>query len=154
MCTFRAKTPIIFSLLLAAGSVHGLMGFFPAYLSAATSIPKVNTELHVIDVYEGIPHESGVIDVYITTKNAALVLYFGAYQSVKWNLIVEPGVQIERIILSGYHPQTVGGAPTDVPILTLPYRAGYSSTGISTPTSLQGGYKGTTFYVGGMPSRE
>jgi hypothetical protein len=128
--------------------------FFPAYLSAATSSPKANTELHVIDVYEGIPHESGVIDVYITAKNKPLVLYFGAYQPVKWNLIVEPGVQIERIILSGYHPQTVAGAPTNVPILTLPYRAGYSSTGISKPTSLQGGYTGNTFYVGGMPSSE
>jgi Curli production assembly/transport component CsgG len=154
MFILRFKTPFFFPLMLAVSSVHGLTGFLPTQLSAATSSPEGNVELHVIDVYEGIPHESGVIDIYVTTKNKPLVLYFGAYQPVKWNLITEPGVQIERIILSGYHPQTVAGAPTDVPILTLPYRAGYSSTGISKPTSLQGGYTGRTFYVGGMPSRE
>src|SRR5262245_61075861 len=147
MFILRSQPSIIFLLILAASFVQGLIGFSPAYLSAATP-SKVTAELHVIDVYEGVPHESGVIDVYITTKTKQLVLYFGAYQPVKWNLIAEPGVQIERIILSGYHPQTVAGAPANVPILTLPYRAGYSSTGISTPTSLQGGYKGTTFYVG------
>ena len=125
MFILRFKTPFFFPLILAVSSVHGLTGFLPTQLSAATSSPNGNTELHVIDVYEGIPHESGVIDVYVTTKNKPLVLYFGAYQPVKWNLITEPGVQIERIILSSYHPQTVAGAPTDVPILTLPYRAGY-----------------------------
>jgi hypothetical protein len=108
----------------------------------------------VIDVYEGIPHESGVIDVYITPRNKPLVLYFGAYQPVKWNLIIDQAVRIERIVLSGYHSQTVAGVPPGVPILTLPYRAGYSSTGISKPTSLQGGYKGTTFYIGGVHKYE
>ena len=108
----------------------------------------------MLSMYMKIPHESGVINVYITIANKPLVVYFGAYQPVKWNLIVEPGVQIERIILSGYHPQTVADAPANVPILTLPYRAGYSSTGISKPTSLQGGYKGSSFYIGGMPARE
>lgn len=154
MFRLRNKTPLIFLLMLLTSQVYGLTAVFPAYLSAATSSPKVGTELHVIDVYEGIPHESGVIDVYVTIKNKPLVLYFGAYQPVKWNLVTESAVQIERIVLSGYYPQTVTGAPADVPILTLPYRAGYSSTGISKPTSLQGGYKGSTFYIGGMPARE
>lgn len=142
---------LILSLILATSSFYGLTVGFPSYVLADTSSLKIDTELHVIDVYEGIPHESGIIKVYVTAKNKPLVLYFGAYQPVKWNLIVEPAVQIQRIILSGYHPQTVAGAPPNVPILTLPYRTGYSTSGISKPTSLQGGYSGNTFYIGGMP---
>lgn len=139
--------PTLFFLVL---SICTQINVYPA--AASTNSP--NTELHVIDVYEGIPHESGVINVYITKRQTPLILYLGAYQPVRWNLIVEPSVQIERIILSGYHPQTITGSPPEVPILTLPYRSGYSSSGISTPTSLQGGYKGSTFYIGGRPSHE
>lgn len=126
----------------------------PSRLLADVSSIAESPELHVIDVYEGIPHESGLIDVYITTSNKPLVLYFGAYQPVNWNLIIESNVRIERIILSGYHPQTVTGVPPHVPILTLPYRAGYSTTRISKPASLQGGYTGNTFYIGGKPEHE
>jgi PDZ domain/Curli production assembly/transport component CsgG len=142
------------SLPLAIALYCSLITAFPSRLLADASSINESPELHVIDVYEGIPHESGVIDVYITPRNKPLVLYFGAYQPVKWNLIIDQAVRIERIVLSGYHSQTVAGVPPGVPILTLPYRAGYSSTGISKPTSLQGGYKGTTFYIGGVRKYE
>lgn len=145
------KKPATF-LALAIGLSSALQGGMPIAHATAVSPNSENAELHVIDVYEGIPHEAGIITVHVTKKTKPLVLYFGAYQPVKWNLIVEPSVRIERIILSGYHSQTVGGAPPDVPILTLPYRAGYSSSGISKPASLQGSYKGSIFYIGGMPS--
>ncbi len=67
-------------------------------------------------------HQQGNVDVKISKTNRSLVLFLTAYEPVKWNIIQEPGVKIEYIILSGYHSQDVAGISPTIPILKRSYK--------------------------------
>lgn len=69
------------------------------------------TQLHVVGIYEaalatGDVRREGKVDVRVTRPGPS-VLMLSAYEPTSWNVIVEPGAYVERIILNGYHEQSV-----------------------------------------------
>lgn len=147
---------------------------FSAYVAFSTG----DTELHVIGVYEagtdysGGNHPTGTIDVRVERQNKRIILALSAYEPVRWNIIAEPGAEIEKIIVNGYYEQTISGVG-GIPIEQYTYNGNGSSLGnftyqwgspserINTPslvdvleqlnnrniTSFQGCYRGTSFSI-------
>jgi hypothetical protein len=135
-------------------------------------------ELHLISVYEANAnhsygnHPTGIAEVKITRQDKPIVLALSSYEPVKWQLQLAPGVQIEKIILNGYHDQQIAGV-SGIPVEeysyqdtgnylgNFPYRWESSSDSATDPglvsqlnqltgtplTSFQGCYRGTEFKI-------
>ena len=91
---------------------------------------SVIPELHVIGVYEGINVKNNVkheqpkgktVIVNISITNKSIVLALSSYAKTKWIIKAEKTVDIEKIILSGYHSQSVIGVPNTIPIEVYTY---------------------------------
>ena len=118
----------------------------PAASPTESQIRRVqaNTEVHYIGVYEATGpatveidnppakgrasrrptsrSQAGKIEVAITRRTPApIILVLTSYEPVKWVLSPAYGVNISGIIVSGYHKQSVEGAPPNVPILNTSY---------------------------------
>ena len=136
-------------------------------------------ELHLIGVYEAnADHKNrnlskSAIEIKVERRNKPIILALSAYEPVQWNITAEPGVVIEKIIVNGYHNQTVSGVP-GIPIEEHSYEETGNSLGdfiynmwgataeSSNPSSLvtkleqtnrtsltsfQGCYRGTNFTI-------
>jgi hypothetical protein len=72
-------------------------------------------ELHLIAAYEATsPQDNGnpsknTIAVKVQRKNKPIILALSAYAPINWNVTIEPGAVIEKIIISGYEKQTISG---------------------------------------------
>lgn len=86
------------------------------------------TALHIIGVYEGRSdrgmghHPTGEVKLHIAKQKQPIVLALSAYEPVQWNISVEPGVAIEKIILNGYHDQKVVGV-AHIPVTEYSYES-------------------------------
>lgn len=94
------------------------------YANAETDlVPDASEELHVIGVYEaqGNPgfrdQPQGTVTVNVAPRAKPIVLALSAYESILWRLNVAPGAQVARVILHGYAPQLVEGAPSGTQIV-------------------------------------
>lgn len=80
-----------------------------------------NKELHLIAAYEATsPQDNGnpsqnAIEVKIQRKNKPIILALSAYAPINWNVTIEPGAVIEKIIINGYEKQTISGV-SGIPI--------------------------------------
>ena len=66
----------------------------------AFSVPEV----HMVAIREAA---LGHVDVYVQRSAAPLVIILSAYESTEWQIHRDEGVLLEKIILNGYHPQTL-----------------------------------------------
>lgn len=57
----------------------------------------------------------GTINVNIT-DTAPIVLVLSAYDSVNWNINAASTTNIQRVILGGYHSQTIQGLSSNIPV--------------------------------------
>lgn len=102
-------------------------------------------ELHSIGVYEGSsPDDDGIpwhqkcgnqspqqchramtqqkrsvggqVTVNVAVTGKPLILAFSAYDKTQWIVESREGVRIEKVILSGYHAQSITGIPPNTPI--------------------------------------
>ena len=139
-----------------------------------------NKELHLIAAYEATsPQDNGnpsknTIEVKIQRKNKPIILALSAYEPINWNVTIEPGAVIEKIIINGYEKQTVSGV-SGIPIEEYSYKGtgkslsdgnfmyqwdsttdSSNSSSIVTKleqishtslTSFQGCYRGTSFLI-------
>jgi len=64
-------------------------------------------EVHMLGIREAA---LGHVDVYVQRSAAPLVMILSAYEPTEWRIHGGEGVLIEKIILNGYHSQTVLGA--------------------------------------------
>lgn len=107
------------------------------YLTPAEQLdPNAPEELHVISVYEGaLPndasrgfdeHPEGTIDVTVRARPKPIALYLGSYEPERWQLHLEPGAVVSRVLTFGYYDQTVAGLPDGVPVTALSYDDGVS----------------------------
>ena len=80
-----------------------------------------DVDLHVIGVYEGHTHKYGKVTVFVAERNQPIALLLTAYESVDWQIEVEPGARLARVVLNGYHEQRVSGLPSDVPVQSYSY---------------------------------
>ena len=74
-----------------------------------------NKELHLIAAYEATsPQDNGnpsknTIEVKIQRKNKPIILALSAYTPINWNVTIEPGAVVEKIIIDGYEKQNISG---------------------------------------------
>jgi hypothetical protein len=87
--------------------------------SSYGSSPLGDPELHVIGVYESV---SGAIDVKVTRKEP-MVLALSSYDPIQWNVTLEPGAQVKKIIMASYEVSSVS-APAGIPIDTFIFEKG------------------------------
>ncbi len=185
--------------------IYTILALILFVLSGCTSLQKnIEPELHVIGVYEGtIPkddgkpwwskckeksnvscHQSmtqksrevgGEIMIHISITKKPIILALSSYDKTKWVIKTEGAVNIKKIVLSGYHSQSVSGLPENTPVDVYTndsspckkcfqgqgYFYSYKSpptkklkeiTGLM-PTSWQGKYQGKEFSIfSGMPA--
>lgn len=87
-------------------------------------------ELFLLGVYE--PAVGNVITVEID-RPGDVMLALTSYESVQWDLVITAGTNVTDIILSGYDPVLVTGAPATANIANRsPYNAGWLGTAFST----------------------
>ena len=91
---------------------------FSAYIGSSSG----NKELHLIGVYEANADHGNrnylsksAIEIKVERRNKPIILALSAYEPVQWNITAEPGAVIEKIIVNGYHNQTVSGV-SGIPI--------------------------------------
>ena len=83
-----------------------------------------NTSFYVLGVYEGHTHKYGKVTVFVADQDRPITLLLAAYESVEWQIEIEPGARLAEVFLSGYHDQRVVGVPSDVPTHTESYERG------------------------------
>jgi len=86
-------------------------------------------ELHMVGVHEGVLRDTArrEASVRVTHTGARVILCLCAYNPVEWHLDVGPNVQLAQVIVSGYEPQTLVGAPQGVPVaIYTPTQSGES----------------------------
>ncbi len=169
------KTTFIPPISSTATCGIGGSGDFSAYVGSSNG----NKELHLIGVYEATSEHgnrnrsTGAIEVKVERRNKPIILALSAYEPANWNVTVEPGAVIEKIIVNGYHNQSISGV-SGIPIEVHSYEATGNYIGdfiykwgatpeSNTPslvtkleqmngtslTSFQGCYRGTDFNLKG-----
>lgn len=128
--------------------------------------------LHAIGVYEGQLAEGAdagrEVVVNVTDDTRPLVLALMAYEKTLWKISLKEGVRLNKVILAGYHAQSVTGLPTDVPVEAHTYDPSPCDRCLQDPkyfysydappaqlkelthldvTSFQGRYQGTEFWI-------
>lgn len=83
------------------------------------------TQLHVVGIYEPAPE--GSVEVRVKRQGAS-VLVLSAYDATRWNVVIEPGAVVQKILVSGYHEQSVD-APPGIPVEVRSYDQTFSYLG-------------------------
>ncbi len=101
------------------------------YLSPVHHSP----ELHILGAYEGSSDHTIVAttSVHVQSGTVPLVLVVSSYESVLWSFTIDPGANVQRIILNGYKPQQITGAGTIAVTNLSPYTAGWLGAGYAYP---------------------
>lgn len=81
-------------------------------------------DLYVLGVYEGHTHKYGKVTVFVAPQDHPMALLLTAYESVDWQIELEPGAQLAKVFLNGYHEQMVSGLPAHIPIQSSSYKQG------------------------------
>ena len=77
--------------------------------------------LYVLGVYEGHTHKYGKVTVFVAPQDHPIALLLTAYESVDWQIELEPGAQLDKVFLNGYYEQRVSGLPAHIPIQSSSY---------------------------------
>lgn len=111
------KTTFTSPISSAANCGIGGSDDFSAYVGSSTG----DKELHLIGVYEANAEHGkrnlskSAIQVKVERRNKPIILALSAYEPVNWNVTLEPGTVINKIIVNGYNNQTVSGV-SGIPI--------------------------------------
>jgi hypothetical protein len=90
----------------------------------ATGPNTGNPELHVMSAYEPVGTD---IFVHITRSNQMTVV-LSSYDAANWIVTVDPNVNIDKILLNGYHAQTAS-VPNNIPLEVRSYDQTVSNFG-------------------------
>ena len=91
-----------------------------------TDLPEADAELHVVAVYEGIPdpaflnYRRGRVRVTVHPRPHPVVLALSAYEPIEWDIEVEPGAVLRRIVVQGYEAPILEGVPDGVDVQQVP----------------------------------
>jgi hypothetical protein len=80
--------------------------------------------LYVLGVYESHTHKYGKVTVFVAPQDHPIALLLTAYESVDWQIELEPGAQLAKVFLNGYNEQRVSGLPAHIPIQSSSYEQG------------------------------
>ena len=81
-------------------------------------------DLYVLGVYEGHTHKYGKVTVFVAPQDHPIALLLTAYESVDWQIELEPGAQLAKVFLNGYNEQRVSGLPEHVTVQSSSYKRG------------------------------
>jgi hypothetical protein len=107
----------------ACAIIFGVLSAVATSTLGAQPLDK-NTNFYVLGVYEGHTHKYGKLTVFVADQDRPVTLLLAAYESVEWQIDIEPRARLAEVFLSGYHDQRVVGVPSDVPTHTEPYERG------------------------------
>jgi len=88
-------------------------------VSGITSLTRLAraAQVEAVSVYEAvavhsprIPRPRGPVTVLVRATSRPLVLVLSSHQTVHWELLLEPGVSLRAVLLSGYGESRVLGA--------------------------------------------
>lgn len=124
---------------LAQGITDKTVMFYDACAPGKT--PEIkddrNGRIHAVGIYHGhVPDEDGEhrysrprhdnpvgdVDIVVSPKPKPIVLLLCSYDPVRWNVQLQPGAKVEKIILSGYHQQEIIGSSRSIPVLMTSYK--------------------------------
>jgi len=86
--------------------------------------PAGDPEVHMVGLYEPRRDDEQAVDVHVTFTGAPIVLIVSAYEQVFWRVKIDKGAQVVKVIVGGYHHQSVEGVPKDVPVETFVHEDG------------------------------
>ena len=78
--------------------------------------PDARPKLHWVNAHNA---KGAVVEV--TPQPAPVILVLTSYNSMSWAVQAAEGVKVERIILGGYHKQSIKEPPAGVPVETYSY---------------------------------
>lgn len=93
---------------------------------------RVHTRLHYVG---SLCPRDGKINVTISDRRQPVSLFLNAYESCTWQIHTEPGVQLAKVIVAGYEPQTVTGITSGTPLFSYDIKSSpdsYVETRIAT----------------------
>lgn len=101
---------------------------FAVAATAGSSLKADDRELHVIGIYQAgdstSNHSEGVASVEVNRPGKSVTLLLSSYEPVLWQIHVDAGTIIEKIIATGYYRQRVQGIGSDVSLVTQSYDEG------------------------------
>jgi hypothetical protein len=93
-----------------------LAGDRPGVPPAGKPLPP---QLHVVGLYEPKHWRTSEV-IHVTAGDRPVILALCSYEPVRWEIRIDPGATVRRVIVGGYHEQTVsftdaaGAPPVDV----------------------------------------
>ena len=91
----------------------------------STGPSTTQPELHILSAYE--PTSTGVINVQVD-RETQMTLVLSSYEPVHWIVNQVPNAQIDKILLNGYHTQTITADPS-IPVEVRSYDQTISNFG-------------------------
>jgi hypothetical protein len=79
---------------------------------------SINPRVHAIGIYSS---REQPVRVRVTDTSAPVVLVLTAYSAACWAVEADDDVQVDFVICTGYHKQTVDGLPLGVPVFSSCY---------------------------------
>ena len=138
-----------------------------AYATGILAESARNAQIEAIGVYQGAnsnrsTDRTGDVEVRVRKSARPIVLILSSYESIRWRLIVEPGAQLNGVLVSGYKQSTVVGAGPARVLMNgsqYAYKEGSAEFAalnrnvvqqLGKPiNAFQGRYEGSAFSVGG-----
>jgi hypothetical protein len=74
-------------------------------------LPEAKARLHLISGYS-----AGSVTVEVTAQPEPVILALGSYEPASWTIRMAQGAKLERVILGGYHRQTLAEVPAGVAV--------------------------------------
>jgi len=91
----------------------------PVYNPLYSDYDGVCLNLHDPACVAALPqNRQYAVDVHVTDTSAPVILGLSGFYRIQWRLHLAPGVQLRRVVLTGYYPQTVTGVPGGVEVET------------------------------------
>jgi RNA polymerase sigma factor (sigma-70 family) len=81
-----------------------------------------DAEMHVIGVSGAKEGDGGIVNVEVRPTAKPVVLVLTSSAAVDWHVKLADGARVQKVILSGSHPQEIQGLPAGVPVVNRSYR--------------------------------
>src|SRR4051794_26916539 len=104
-----------------ANAMRAQLQHFKDELGGAAPSNQSGPSLDIVECYQGAGDNgvgSGTASVHLNATDRPVTLALGSYRPVTWNLALDPGAQLQKVILTSYEtPSVINGLPPGVPVV-------------------------------------